>query len=83
VEQKDTEILANNYKVFHIIGCSGTSERVVEYVLESREFNTCKVTLLCQESLQDLVNGLSEGENPQGVGVTQSSSNETCIQRKD
>jgi hypothetical protein len=67
---------------FHISGCSGTSERAVEYVLESREFNTCKVALLCQENLQNLLNGLSEVENPQGVGVTQSSSNEMRIQRK-
>ena len=60
MEQKDTQIFANNYKVFHINGCSGTSERAFEYVVESREYNTCKVALLCQESLQDLLNGLSE-----------------------
>lgn len=68
MEQNDTEVLTNNSNVFRISGCSYTSERAVEYVLESREFNTCKVALLCQESLQDLLNGLSKGENPQGVG---------------
>jgi hypothetical protein len=70
-------------RLFHISGCSGTSKRAVEYVLESREFNTCRVALLSQESLQDLLNGLSESESPQGVGVTQRSSNEMRIQRKD
>ena len=70
-------------RFFHISRCSGTSERAVEYVLESREFNTCNVALLCQESLQDLLNGISEAENPQDVGVTQSPSNEMRDQRKD
>lgn len=70
-------------RFFYISRYSGTSERAVEYVLESREFNTCKVALLCQESLQDSLNGLYEGETPQGVGVTQSSSNEVRKHPKD
>jgi hypothetical protein len=47
------------------------------------KFSTCKVALLCQESLQDLLSGLSESGNPQGFGVTQCSSKEMRIQWKD